>query len=527
MLAQKGTVYLVGAGPGDPGLITRAGLDVLRQADVVVYDRLVSPALLLEARAEARLVYVGKSPERHAMTQQQINETLVEEARAGRSVCRLKGGDPFLFGRGGEEATHLREQGVPFVVVPGVTSAIAAPAYAGIPVTDRRFASSVAMVTGHEDAEKECGTVNWQALARAVDTIVVLMGVKHLEEIAGELMAGGRPAETPAAVIQWGTTGRQRVVRSELSRIGQVAAQEGIAHPAVLVVGDVAALGDSIRWFQRGPLAGLRVLVTRPRHQASKLAEMLREVGAEPVIASVIRVEPVPIPADRVRVLMGERWDWVVFTSANGVTTFRDLLLGAGRDWRALGRAKLAAIGPGTSEALRRAGLCGDFQPTRAIAESLAEELPAVSAGTRVLLPRAQEARDVLPDSLRARGAAVEVLPVYRTVPDEQGLDLVCTALRDQVVDVATFTSSSAVRSLVAAVGAEALSSCVIASIGPVTSATAREHGLRVDIEAEEHTLHGLLSALENYAPRFRPHAHRLEEGPAVPALNEVEGSES
>jgi len=500
MLVRKGTVYLVGAGPGDPGLITRAGLDVLRQADVVVYDRLVSSTLLLEARSEARLIYVGKSPERHAMSQDEINRTLVQEARSGHSVCRLKGGDPFLFGRGGEEAADLSQHGIPFAVVPGVTSAIAAPAYAGIPVTDRRAASSVAMVTGHEDAEKESSSVNWEAIGRAVDTIVVLMGMKHLGEIAGQLVAAGRSPDTPAAVIQWGTTGRQRVARSDLADIARNTAEEGITHPAVLVVGEVVRLGDSIHWFEPGPLAGLRVLVTRPRHQASALAGMLQERGAEPVIASVIRVEPIPIAAERLRALLRESWDWVVFTSANGVTSFRDHLLSAGRDWRALAGAKLAAIGAGTGEALRSAGLCADFVPSRAIAESLAEELPAVSKGTRVLLPRAQEARGVLPDILGRRGASVEVLPVYRTVPDDQGLGLLRTALSDDGVDVVTFTSSSAVRSLVAAVGAEALSDSAIACIGPITSATARERGLRVDIEAEEYTLPGLIAALEAYA---------------------------
>jgi uroporphyrinogen III methyltransferase/synthase len=355
-------------------------------------------------------------------------------------------------------------------------------------------------VTGHEDAEKDATTIDWQALARAVDTIVVLMGMKHLDDIAGQLVRSGRSPDTPAAVIQWGTTARQRIVTSDLFHIGAAAAESGITHPAVLVVGDVVALGDSLRWFQPGPLAGLRVLVTRPRHQASKLAEMLRARGAEPVIASVIRVEPIPVASDRLRALMSESWDWVVFTSANGVTSFRDHLLSAGRDWRALGAAKLAAIGPGTADALMASGLRVDFVPSSAIAESLAEELPAASNGTRVLLPQAQEARDILPDTLRGRGAVVEVLPVYQTVPDEQGLSLLRTALGDDGVDAVTFTSSSAVRSLVDAVGTEPLSNCAIASIGPITSATAREHGLRVDTEAEQHTLPGLVAALETYA---------------------------
>jgi uroporphyrinogen III methyltransferase/synthase len=376
-------------------------------------------------------------------------------------------------------------------------------------------------VTGHEEADKQSGGVDWHAIGHAVDTIVVLMGMEHLGDIAGQLVAAGRAPDTPAAVIQWGTTGRQRVVRSELGRVACEAAEAGVTHPSVLVVGEVVALGDSIRWFERGPLAGLRVLVTRPRHQASALAEMLQERGAEPVIASVIRVEPIPIAADRLGALMAEKWDWVVFTSANGVTVFRDHLLSAGRDWRALAGAKLAAIGAGTAEALRKSGLCADFVPSRAIAESLADELPGVSDGTRVLLPRAEEARDVLPDMLGRRGASVEVLPVYRTVPDDQGLAMLRTALGDDGVEVVTFTSSSAVRSLVAAVGAEALSDCVIACIGPITSAAARERGLRVDIEAEEYTLPGLVAALEAYAAA---RAGARSEGPA---LSKAEGSRS
>ncbi len=513
MQIQKGTVYLVGAGPGDPGLITRAGLEVLRQAEVVVYDRLASSSLLLEARADARLIYVGKSPDRHAMKQEEINRTLAAEARAGRSVCRLKGGDPFLFGRGGEEAEHLHHEGIPFVIVPGVTSAIAVPAYAGIPVTDRRASSSVAIATGHEEAGKASASIDWSALAHAADTIIVLMGMSHLDEIARQLIAGGRSPETPAAVIQWGTTGRQRTARSELAVIAQAVEREGITHPAILVVGNVVDLSDCLRWFEPGPLAGMRVLVTRPRHQASALAEMLQQCGAEPIIASVIRVEPIPVEANRIRALLARQWDWVLFTSANGVTTFRDHLLNAGLDWRAFAGAKLGAIGPATASALKDFGLLADFVPSRAIGESMGEELPDIAHGARVLLPRAEEARDAVPQTVSIRGGSVEVLPVYRTVPDEQGLALLRTALADETVDVVTFTSSSAVKSLVDAIGAAPLERSAIACIGPITAATARERGLRVDIEAEEHTIPGLITALEAYASRSASYAGSPEEG--------------
>jgi uroporphyrinogen III methyltransferase / synthase len=499
-MLTRGTVYLVGAGPGDPGLITRRGLDVLRQADVVVYDRLASPELLLEARPEARLIYVGKSPERHALTQDEINEVLAQEGGAGNTVCRLKGGDPFLFGRGGEEADHLRERSVPFVVVPGVTSAISAPAYAGIPVTDRRAASSVAIATGHEEADKEEGRVDWTALATAADTLVVLMGMRHLREIAAELIAGGRPATTPAAVVQWGTTGRQRVVYADLDGIADEVKRQAITHPAILVVGEVVSLSHGIQWFTGGALRGLRVLVTRPRQQASALAELLREHGAEPVIASVIRVEPVPIPAERLRELSGRPWDWVLFTSANGVTALREHLLQADLDWRALAGARLGAIGPGTAAAIRGQGLRVDFVPSRAIAESLAEELPEIQPGARVLLARAEEARDVLPQRIAERGGEVEVLTTYRTVPDARGLELLRTVLEEGDLDVITLTSSSAARNLVEAAGVEALKAYPVACIGPITADTAREMGLDVAAEATEHTLPGLIAALTTWA---------------------------
>ena len=498
----KGTVYLVGAGPGDPGLITRLGLEVLRTADVIVYDRLVSPELLPEARPEAKLRYVGKASSRHALGQEEINQLLVEEALAGNAVCRLKGGDPFLFGRGGEEADYLRERGVPFVVVPGVTSAIAVPAYAGIPVTDRRFASALAIATGHEGRES-ARKVDWQALARSADTLVVLMGVGNLPEAVGGMLSGGRSPETPAALISWGTTARQAVVRSSLGRIVEEAQRSGIGPPAVLVVGEVVALGERLDWFRPGPLRGLRVLVTRPRHQASALAERLRQAGAEPVVCSVIRTEPVEIAADVLRCVAATEWEWVIFTSANGVTSFRASLNGAQLDWRALAGAKLAAMGPGTASALESFGLRADFVPSRAIAESLAEELPAAGDGDKVLLPRAEEARDVLPDMMRQRGAQVEILTVYRTVRDDAGLSLLSTAL-EEGVDVVTFTSSSGVRALVETVGAEALKGIAIACIGPVTAATARGSGLSVAVEAREHTIPGLVEALIEYAEERR-----------------------
>jgi uroporphyrinogen III methyltransferase/synthase len=499
----------VGAGPGDPGLITCRGLEILRTADVIVYDRLAPSELLLEARPEARLHYVGKSAGRHALKQEDINALLAEAALAGHSVCRLKGGDPFLFGRGGEEADYLRQRGVIFEVVPGVTSALAAPAYAGIPVTDRRHASLVSIATGHAQAGEQ--SPDWRSLAGQRGTLVVLMGMSNLAKLVQELLAGGRAADTPAAVVHWGATNRQVAVYSDLSHIAGEVVRQGIGAPAVLVVGEAVALGERLAWFRPGPLRGLRVLVTRPRHQASSFARQLRQAGAEPVVCSVIRTEPIAVSSERLRECLARPWHWVLFTSANGVTAFRDCLLAAQLDWRALAGARLAAIGPGTAAELTRAGLRVDFTPSRAVADSLAAELPSVAAGTDILLPRAAEARDALPEGLRARGASVEVLRVYRTLPDSAGLALLRAAL-EEGVDVVTFTSSSGVRALLGAVAKAALRGIAVASIGPITSEAARASGLRVAIEATEHTIPGLVAAIEDYASR-RPQRERPSEG--------------
>lgn len=495
---KRGTVYLVGAGPGDPGLITRRGLEVLRGADVIVFDRLVSPELLLEARPDARLHNVGKSSSGHSLPQEDINRLLAEEAKAGRSVCRLKGGDPFLFGRGGEEAGYLAEQGVSFEVVPGVTSALAVPAYAGIPATDRRFASTLAIATGHEQAGKAGSDVDWAGLARA-DTLIVLMGVRNLAEITRQLVAAGRPASTPAALIRWGTTGRQQSIICDLSQVADEAARRAFAAPAILVVGEVVRMARQLCWFEGRPLQGLRVLVTRPRHQASALADLLREAGAEPVVCPLTRIDPIAVEAARLSQLLGERWDWLLFTSANGVRCFGDLLWQAGLDWRSAATARLGVMGPGTAAELEKRGLRADFAPSRSVAESLAAELPGISQGTSILLARAEGAREALPALLRERGASVEVFPVYRTLPDQDGAELLAAALVAGDLDVITLTSSSAVSRLAELATTDSLNRCTIASIGPITSATAREHGLRVDVEAEEHTIPGLVAALTAY----------------------------
>ena len=479
------TVYLVGAGPGDPGLLTRRGEELLRRADVVVYDRLASRALLDLAPAGAELVDAGKAPGGVALTQDAINEVLIARGRAGLAVVRLKGGDPFVFGRGGEEAEACREAAIPFEVVPGVTSAIAAPAYAGIPVTHRGVATSVTIVTGHEDPAKPESDTDWEALARAGGTLVVLMGAGNATEIARRLIAGGRDASTPVAAVRWGTRPEQRTVRGTLGTIAELRVEA----PSAIVVGGVAAL--DLGWFERRPLFGRRVVVTRAREQASTLRTRLEELGAEVIELPAIAVEPLDFELPALR-----EYAWCIFTSVNGVDAFFDRgLARAGLDARALAPARIAAIGPGTAEALARRGIRADLVPERFVAESLVAAFPdPAEAGERVLVARAESARDVIPAGLTAGGYVVDVLGVYRTVPvTPDARDL--ARVRAGEVDAVTFTSSSTVDNFCDAVGAVASEVRVI-SIGPVTSDTARERGMTVHAEADPHTIDGLVDAV-------------------------------
>jgi uroporphyrinogen III methyltransferase/synthase len=467
-------------------LLTVRGAEVLRRADVVVYDRLASPALLELAPPAAELVDVGKAPGRVAMTQEQINALLVDRGRTGLEVVRLKGGDPFVFGRGGEEAESCRDANVAFEVVPGITSAIAAPAYAGIPVTHRGLSTSVTIVTGHEDPAKGSTDTDWDALARAGGTLVVLMGAGRVTEIAKALIAGGRDAATPVAAVRWGTRPEQRTVRASLETIGQL----GIEPPSAIVVGAVAGL--DLGWFEQRPLFGRRVVVTRAREQASELRGRLEQLGAEVIELPAIALEPIAFSLPAL-----DRYAWIVFTSANGVSAFFDQgLAGAGLDARALAPARIGAIGPGTADALAARGVRADLVPPRFVAESLLEAFPDPEpAGARVLIARAESARDVLPEGLAERGYEVDVLGVYRTVPvapDAGHLERV----RAGDCDAITFTSSSTVKNFCAAVGSFTAAQPVVISIGPVTSETARDLGLRVDTEADPHTIDGLVAAL-------------------------------
>jgi uroporphyrinogen III methyltransferase / synthase len=474
--------------------MTRRSLELIAAADAILYDRLVPPGALDGARPDAELVYVGKQPGGHTMSQEEINARLVELARAGKTVVRLKGGDPFVFGRGGEEAEALAGAGVPYEVVPGVTAGVAAPAYAGIPVTHREEASAVAFVTGHEDPEKEDSALDWPALAAFPGTLVLYMGVKRLPEIAGALIEAGRPADEPAAVIERGTLPGQRMVGGILRDIAERVAEAGVKPPAITVVGPVARLREPLAWLERRPLFGRTVVVTRARAQASGLAARLAGLGAEVVETPAIRIEPRPV-AGEVRAAaeaIGE-YALICLTSPNGAALLMDALAELGRDARALAGVTVAAIGPGTAAELARRGIKADIVPERSVAEALVEALADVPVkGRRVLVARAAEARDVLPDALRERDAEVDVVALYDTVAEPLSNGQREAAGR---ADYVTFTSSSTVRFFMDAASGVGDGARVV-SIGPVTTETARELGLTVHVEAERHDIDGLVEAL-------------------------------
>jgi uroporphyrinogen III methyltransferase/synthase len=501
-VSGKGIVYLVGAGPGDPGLITVKGLDCLQKAEVVVCDRLVNQRLLEHVPPDCEIIDVGKTPQNHPIPQSEINALLVDRARAGKMVVRLKGGDPFLFGRGGEEAEALAEAGISFQVVPGVTSAIAAPAYAGIPVTHRDFTSTFAVVTGHEDPAKAGSDIDWAKLATGVGTLVFLMGIGNLPGIVAELIRHGRDPQTPVAVVRWGTEPRQETVTGTLAQIVQRVREAGLQPPAVTIVGDVVRLREKLRWFDTQPLFGKRVLVTRARAQASALSQRLRELAAEPVEFPTIAVAPPRSWSKLDQVLDGlASYDWVVFTSANGVQAVAERLRARGGDLRVLDDSRVAAIGPATAQALQAHGVRVDFVP----AIYVAEEIPAGMGdvrGQRVLLPRADKARPALAQGLRQKGALVDEVVAYRTTAAPTAVGDLQAILANGKIDIVTFTSSSTVKNLAAALGGRpedvgrALSDMLVACIGPVTARTAQEQGIRVDVVAREHTIEGLVDAI-------------------------------
>ena len=474
-------VHLVGAGPGDPGLMTARALELIARADVILFDKLIPDTALGGARPDAELIDVGKIGGGKQVPQDVTTALLLEHARAGREVVRLKGGDPFVFGRGGEEAQALAAEGIPFTVVPGVTAGVAAPAYAGIPVTQRNVSSAVAFVTGHENPDKPETAIDWPALAGFPGTLVFYMGVRALPRIAEQLIAAGRRAYEPAAIVERGTLGDQRTVTATLETIAARAAAEAVRAPSITVIGDVAALHDEIAWLPERPLIGRTVAVTRARAQASALAARLRALGAMVVETPSIRIEPLAVTVPD---LAG--YDLICVTSPNGATR----LLEEVRDARALAGPRIAAIGPGTARALAEGGIVADIVPPRAVAESLLEALEGEPVG-RVLIARAQEARDLLPDGLRERGAEVDILALYRT--EAEPLDEAAGAAV-LGAEYLTFASASAARFTHAAAGT--LAGPKIVSIGPVTSAALVELGFPPDVEAAEHTPDGLVAAL-------------------------------
>jgi uroporphyrinogen III methyltransferase / synthase len=479
--------------------MTQRALELIARADVILYDRLIPTGALDGARPDAELRYVGKSPGAESVSQDEINALLVEHGRTGATVVRLKGGDPFVFGRGGEEAEALTAAGIEFEVVPGVTAGIAAPAYAGIPVTHRDEASAVAFVTGHEDPAKPESAIDWPALAAFPGTLVLYMGVRRLPEIAARLIEAGRSADEPAAVVERGTLPGQRTVTAPLAEIATAAAD--VRPPAVTLVGPVARLREGLAWIERRPLHGRRVVVTRARAQASGLAATLRGLGADVLEAPAIRIDPRPVEGEIARVADTiADYDVICLTSPNGVALLFEALAARGRDARALAGAMVAAIGPGTARELAARGIRADVVPERSVAESLLAELEKTDlAGKRALIPRAAEARDVLPDGLREAGAEVDVVPLYDTVGEELAASTVDAIARAEYV---TFTSSSTVTRFLDAVGDGMPNGARVVSIGPITSATARERGLEVHVEAQRHDVDGLVEALVDDAAR-------------------------
>ena len=505
---SEGMVSLVGAGPGDPELISVKGMRLLQNADAVVYDRLVDKRLLDCARADAELIDVGKIPGKRINRQEDINRLLVELGQAGKRVVRLKGGDPFVFGRGGEEAEALADAGVRFEVAPGVTSAIAAAAYAGIPITHRNVASSFTVVTGSEDPTKPNSSVDWETLAKSSDTLAILMGRATLRVIADALIRYGRAPDTPVALVQWGTEPYQRTLVATLSDVADKADAAGIRAPAVTVVGDVVALRDTIRWFDKGPLFGKRALITRTRAQASALSDMLTQRGAMPVELPTIEIQPLDDYAELDGALgsVGD-YDWTVFSSVNAVDVFFARMDALGLDARTLHSVKVAAIGPATARKLRGYGVIADFIPSSFVADAAVSEMGALGMDSkRVLLPQAEIARDTLRRGLAELGASVSSIAVYRTVTPKDSAERLRDILSDGI-DIATFASSSSVSNLVNLLdgNTSALKDATIACIGPITARRAEQLGLTVDIVASEYTIPGLIEAVEAYFKEAAP----------------------
>ena len=506
--AGAGKVFLVGAGPGDLGLVTLRAKECIEQADVIIYDHLANPEMLGWSREDAEIIYAGKKGGKHALSQENINALLIEKARAGKQVVRLKGGDPFVFGRGAEEAKAIVDAGFEFEMVPGVTSAIAGPAYAGIPLTHRAQNSHVTFFTGHEDPSKEQSAIDFAALTKLGGTQVMLMGVERIDSIAQEMMAKGARPDLPVALVRWATTGRQETLIGTLANIAQLVAERKFAPPAVAVFGDVVALREDLNWYENQPLSGKRIVVTRTRKQAGDLSHKLRRLGADVLELPTIRIEP-PTDlrefAELVRDAHG--YDWIIFTSPNGVEAFFEMFFKLYDDAREIGAPKIAAIGPATAQRVRDFHLHVDLQPEEFVAEEIVREFQKQGAveNLRILVARAEKARDVLPKQLSALGAIVDEGFAYRTVPETRDRTEARRRFLDEGADLITFTSSSTVENFLA-LGLPWPKGMRIASIGPITSKTARDHGLTVNIEAPRHDIEGLVEAIRKFFVKERDH---------------------
>lgn len=498
---MTGMVYLIGAGPGDVKLITVKGRECIEKADVIVYDYLADAHLLEWARPDAELIYAGKQCKDHTMHQWEINELLVQKGKEGKIVARLKGGDPLVFGRGGEEAMALGEAGVPFEFVPGVTSPIAAPAYVGIPVTQRAMATSFAVVTGHEDPTKAVSGIHWEGLATAVDTLCFVMGVGNLPTIAEKLIAHGRPASTPVALVRWGTKTVQEVLVSTLEHVVEDVEKAQLKAPAIIVVGDVVNLREKLQWFDNKPLFGKTIVVTRARSQASAFREKLADQGANVVEAAAIKTSPLELFDEDRRIINNtKQYQCIVFTSGEGVRYFFDALYKEGKDTRALGNSKVAAIGCATARELQKYGIVPDIIPVDYKAESAVKALEEeLKAGDSVLLIQPKVARDVIPRSLRHHDIDVDILRLYETTQDTSQQEALVNALTAGTVDYITFTSSSTVTNTIQLLGDDALKllgNTKIACIGPITAATAMSAGLKPAVISDVYTTDGLVNAI-------------------------------
>src|SRR5256714_4028317 len=500
-MSRTGIVYLVGAGPGDLGLVTLRAKECIENADVIVYDHLANPEMLNWAREDAEIVYAGKEAGEPQLSQQEINRLLIEKAREGKRVVRLKGGDPFVFGRGAEEAQAIVDAGIPFEIVPGITSAIAGPAYAGIPLTHRAHNSHVTFFTGHEDPAKPQSTVDYPALSKLGGTQVMLMGVERLGSVTSEMLKHGVRDDLPVALVRSATTGRQETLTGTLADYAQKAVANDFKAPAVAVFGEVVALRDGLNWYEKRPLLGKRIVVTRTRKQASALSNKLRALGAHVIELPTIRIEPPGNLREFAELVQDAHvYDWIVFTSANGVEAFFDIFYKLYDDAREIGGARIAAIGPATAQRLKDFHLHVDLQPDEFVAESLVREFRKEGGieNLRVLIARAEKARDLLPKELSALGAIVDEGFAYRTVPETRDDSGAQRRLLEEGADLITFTSSSTVENFLA-LELPWPAKMQVASIGPITSKTARDRGLEVAVEARRHDIPGLIESIRKF----------------------------